>query len=191
MAEENDTAAAPDTAAVPAVDPAAASAASDPLPGTRRRGRPKGSKTKVRRTPAQIEAAKANLAKGRVTATAKAGPTDAQLREAVGQLYAMTGMGVAFLDQEIGQAVAACAESAADAWLHMAQQSPAVRRVLVSLTTASATGELIMAHAPLLAVVTTRIQRRNAPSAPGPVDAPGAGPVNGTGPAFPFAAQPV
>ena len=160
--------------APPPVDPAEASAASDPLPGPKKKGGwPKGRPRPKRvLTEAQKAAARANGAKGAAAVAAKrmerTGPTDAQLRDAVAGMYAATGIGVAFLDQEVGQTVAACGQAAADAWVHLGQQNPAVRRALVSLTTAGAAGELIAAHMPLLALTTARISRRRVvvPAAP-------------------------
>lgn len=158
----------------PTVDPAEASAAADPLPGAKKRGGwPKG-KPRGRRpmTEAQKAAARANGIKGAAAQAAKrreqSGPTDAQLREAVAGMYAATGMGVAFIDQQLGQTVAQCSTAAADAWVHLGQQNPAVRRVLVSMTTAGAAGELIAAHMPLLALTMARVQARRQRAAPAP-----------------------
>jgi hypothetical protein len=115
------------------------------------------------------------------TTTAKAGPTDAQLKAAVAGVYAMAGTGVAFVDQEFGLTLAAVGEAAAEAWMHLAQQNPAVRRALVKMTTASAASELLMAHAPLLMLGVARVQARRAAAPVG--DAPLAdAPANGAGP---------
>lgn len=149
------------------VDPAQASAAADPLPGAKRgRGRPKGSKDKAPRTPRQIASAQANLASARAKQAQRVGPTDKQLEEAVAGLYAMTGMGVGWFDQEIGLTIAECSERAAAAWMHLAQQNPAVRRALVQLTTATAAGELLTAHLPIMALVVARLSSRNVPTTP-------------------------
>jgi hypothetical protein len=170
----------------PAPDPAAVSAASDPLPGSKKKGRPLGSKNKRPRTPAQIAAQRANLDKGRAAMASRAavrtGPTDAQLRDAVAGLYGATGMGVAFLDQELGQTVASCAESAAEAWVKMGQQSPAVRRGRVSLTTTGAAGELLAAHMPLVALAMARVRARQVTVTAGPEPVP---PTNGADPGVP------
>jgi hypothetical protein len=44
--------------------------------------------------------------------------------------------------------------------VRLGQQNPAVRRVLVQMTTAGAAGELLTAHAPLMALVAMRISNR-------------------------------
>lgn len=167
-------------------DAAAASAAADPPPGAKRRpGRPLGSKNKRPLSDAQLaQRRNANANRTKTASTGRTGPTDTQLRDAVANLYAVTGFGVSYADQEIGQTLAGIADTAADAWLHLAQQNPAVRRALVQLTTASSTGELLMAHAPLMALVVARFTGAAAGPIPTEAHETGSNGYGSTGPSM-------
>lgn len=141
------------------VDPAEASAAGDPLPGKRKRPmnqRQKDAMARGRATALANRRAKA-AAKSKTAAPSRVGPTDRQLAEAVANFYALLGMGIGVADAELGQAVALCSDPAGQAWVHVSQQSPAVRRVLVSTAGTGAVAELIFAHSPLFALVLRRL----------------------------------
>lgn len=72
----------------------------------------------------------------------------------------MTGFGLGWVDSEVGQTLAECGATAADAWVRLGQQNPAVRRVLVQVTTAGAASELFVAHSPLVALMVARLTSR-------------------------------
>lgn len=160
-----------------AVDAAASSAAADAGPKARRGpGRPKGSRT---RTPAQKAAwSKAQAARRAGTPKAPGAPratttvTDAELAKAIDQLYGFAGMGIGFAGlTDVGMAVASC-QGAGRAWVNLAHTNPALRRVLESLAGSSAMGELVMAHAPIFALVMAKVNPAMAgmaaPTAPQP-----------------------
>lgn len=158
-------------------DPAASSAATDPLPGTKRpRGRPPGSTNRRPSgplSPAQLEQRRA-AAKSGAARVGRTGPTDAQLKESIVALYGMTGFGLGWIDPEIGQTLAECSSTAAEAWVRLGQQNPAVRRVLVQITTAGAASELFVAHSPLVALMVARLTSRNIITVPADAGANGA-----------------
>lgn len=51
---------------------------------------------------------------------------------------------------QLAMSISAQAEACADAWIELSKTNPAIKRFLIGLVTTSATGALIMAHAPIL-----------------------------------------
>lgn len=158
-----------------AEDAAASSAAADAAPKSKRGpGRPKGSRT---RTPAQKAAWSKAQAARRAGVKAPAAPrpasavTDAELAKAIDQLYGFAGMGIGFAGlTDVGMAVATCQPG--KAWVNLSRSNPALRRALESLAGSSALGELLMAHAPLFALVMAKVNPAMAGMASGPPQPP-------------------
>lgn len=108
-------------------------------------------------------AAKAKPAAEPITADKKRTPADKKLGAELASAYqgiglAVIGIGISREDngvRDTGVSMVNHAEQAAEAWLDLADQNPAVKRALKKFTEASAIGSLVVVHlsmaAPLLA----------------------------------------
>jgi hypothetical protein len=76
-----------------------------------------------------------------------------QFIEPLTQLYALIGLGVSSVDQVCGPAILASASDCAKALDDLAYTNEAVRRALLSLTTVSGYGQVILAHVPIILAV--------------------------------------
>jgi hypothetical protein len=79
--------------------------------------------------------------------------TPAKLGKQVADMYAMLALGLMIVDPTCAQAVVASAESCGLAWEQAAKESPAIRRVLTRLVTASVSGQIVAAHLPIVLAV--------------------------------------
>ncbi len=73
--------------------------------------------------------------------------------EPLTQMYGFAGVALMMRDPHCGQVVLENAERCAEALDELAYQNESVRRVLDALTTTSAFGMVLMAHAPIIAAV--------------------------------------
>jgi hypothetical protein len=80
-------------------------------------------------------------------------PKQGAFVEPLMQMYAFAGAALMMKDQHCGTVVLENAERCAVAMDELAYQNESVRRVLDSLTTGSAIGQVLMAHAPIIMAV--------------------------------------
>lgn len=135
---------------VPASDmpprPSTSSVASDDVPDS---GRPPF----LGRTRRPPRAAPLRESAPRPTAAFKPRKTDAQLTEALTQLYTFGGMALTPFDQVCGAAVVNSAQPCAESLVKLAQENENVRKALEALTQTSAWGGVVAAHMPLVMAV--------------------------------------
>ncbi len=125
------------------VEPTSATGSADEQPrGPFQRGR-RGTRAVPRRSDAAPTAPRAE----------KPAKTDAQLTEALVQLYTFAGMAVSPFDQVCGTAVVNSAQPCAESLVTLAKENENVRKALIALTQTSAWGGVIAAHLPLIMAV--------------------------------------
>lgn len=80
-------------------------------------------------------------------------PKQGAFVEPLMQMYGLAGMALMMRDPHCGTAVMENAEACAKAMDELAYQNESVRRVLDTLVTTSAIGQVVMAHAPILVAI--------------------------------------
>lgn len=80
-------------------------------------------------------------------------PKKGAFTEPLTEMYGFVGMAIFMRDQHCGTVVMENAEKCAEALDELAYQNESVRRVLDKLTTTSAFGAVVLAHAPIIAAI--------------------------------------
>lgn len=75
------------------------------------------------------------------------------LKSALARMYVAIGMSVFPFDPHCGRTIIDSADQCAEALEELAKTNPEVRRILISLVTASAWGAVITAHAPIVMAI--------------------------------------
>lgn len=80
-------------------------------------------------------------------------PRPGALARPLTEMYVALGMSVMVFDQPCGTAIVNSGPRCADALENLARENPAVRRALLALVETSVWGQVIVAHAPIMAAI--------------------------------------
>lgn len=127
---------------IPPSEPIAPPQEGAPVPG-RRRGRPPGSGKAV-------GTASLTAAGNKTAPEAVPMPKPGVIAASIGQMYGFAALGLRPHRPKTAMVLMASAEDCGKAWEQAAEENPAIRRMLLSLTTVSTYGILVAAHAPIV-----------------------------------------